>query len=145
MLRINTCCKNRQMFWEDQKRRQHKRGLLKKENKRRINDRTRLFQMYVPSTKDTSHFGIVWNRNTWSVFEPSAIGVNTQKHLAATRVDIPRKRPAGRLSLSSVPPPEIPLPVPELRQWRELESPRPARNWWKKIYIPWNESSVVER
>ena len=43
---------------------------------------------YVPSTKGTSHFGIVWNRNRWSAFEPSAIAVNTQKHLATTRVDI---------------------------------------------------------
>ena len=59
---------------------------------------------YVPSTKYTSHFGIVWNRNRWSVFEPSAIAVNTQQHLATT----PRTRPADRLFLSSIPPPEIP-------------------------------------
>ena len=64
---------------------------LKKENKRIRSDRTRLLQKYVPYTKGTSHFGIVWNRNRWSVFEHSAIAVNTQKHLAATRVDIQRR------------------------------------------------------
>ena len=36
----------------------------------------RLLQKYVPSTKGTSHFGIVRNRNRWSVFEPSAITVS---------------------------------------------------------------------
>ena len=49
---------------------------VKKDNKRIKNDRIRLLQKYVPSTKGTSHFGIVWNRNRWSVFEPSAITIS---------------------------------------------------------------------
>ena len=32
---------------------------------------------YVPSTKRTSHFVILWNRRRWSVVEPSAIAVTT--------------------------------------------------------------------
>ena len=58
---------------------QHKKGLLK--NKRIRNDRIRLLHMYVPFTKDTSHFAIVWNRKRWSVFELSAIAVNTKKKI----------------------------------------------------------------
>ena len=67
---------------------------------------------------------------------PSAIAVNIRTHLAAIRVDIPRKRSAGRLSLFAVPPPEIPLPASEFRQWRQLEGPRPVRDWRKKFCIP---------
>ena len=119
-IQINTCCRKEKMCWEDQSGANKKgtvRGsikeVLKKENKRIRPDRTRLLQKYVPYTKDTSHFWIVWNR---SVFEHSAMAVNTQRHLAVTRVDIARKKPAGNLSLSSVSPPEIQLPAPEFRQ-----------------------------
>ena len=49
---------------------------LKKENKRIRPHQTRLLRKYVPYTKGTSHFGILWNRNRWSVFELSAITVS---------------------------------------------------------------------
>ena len=100
---------------------------------------------YLPSTKGTSYFGVVWNWNRWSVFEPSAIAVNIRKHVTTTRVDVPRKRPSSRLSLSSVRPPEISSLVSEFRELRELVDSRPVRDWLKKFEFPEGVELVVER
>ena len=114
------------------------RRFFKKENKRIRPDRTCLLQKYVPYTKSTSHFGIVWNWNRWSVFEPSAIAVNIRKNLAITRG-------GHNISRTSRYTPSLPLPAPEFRQRRELRGPQPTRDWWKKFASPEEVKLVVER
>ena len=67
------------------------------------------------------------NRNTWL---PSG---TTNR---SSGLDITIWRPTGRVSLSSGPPSEIPLPVPEFQQWRELVDPRTRQRLAEEIFIP---------
>ena len=107
----------------------------------------RVENSHVPYTKGTFHIGIEWNRNRWSVFEPSAIMI-FENIWRPSGVDITPRWRAGKHSLS------LPLPALEFRQWRELGYPRPSEidgrnfyprkesnSWWKeKPYKKWRST-----
>ena len=111
-----------------------------------MNDRKCSLQMCGCSTGISTYYGIVWKRNRWSLFDLSAITVNSQEQL--TTIDniwwsfvIPRKKPAGKTSLSAGPPPKIPLSAPELRQWRGARSSTARQGLVKEIFIPGQKMS----
>ena len=105
--------------------------------------------MCVPSTKGTPHFGIVWKRNRWSVFEPS-ITINILKYLTTIgsiwRPSEWSSQGRGQqvdslsLSLFSTTPGDS-VTSPEFRKWRELVDPRTRQRLAEEIFIPGQKSS----
>ena len=103
---------------------QHKKRLLKKGQR---NDRIRS-----PGVRafHNNYFAL---RN-W--IEADDLTVNeTMDGCRPSGVDITSRRPARRISLSSGPPPEIPLPAPEFHEWRELVGSRTRQRLEEEIFI----------
>ena len=91
-----------------------------------------LHKEYLVLRSKSERDALTVNRNIW---RPSG----TSGRLSG--LDITPRRPTGRVSLASGPPPESPLSAPEFRQWRGARRSQLGRDWWEKFCIPGKESS----
>ena len=132
MLRINTCWRNRKNVLRSKAAPikmygtcQHKRNLKKRKYTKKILEHVCSTSMCLPQKvlRTSGLYGIETG-DFWT-FRHNGI----RKHLTTTRG-------GHNTPMTSRYTPTLPLPVPGFRQWRELGSQRPVRDWWKKFASP---------